>query len=124
MGKNNGKNDCSTYHPHPDYSTETLHRNAHSPFETGIDVSKAKVDVASTKDGKKIIANATFDNNMEGFKKLSKWIKKHSDKSLKVHCCMESTGIYHEVIAEFLQEKFIVSVINPYQSKAFAQLLV
>jgi len=34
---------------------------------------------------------------------------------------MESTGIYHEEIAEFLQEQnFIVSVINPYQSKAFA----
>jgi len=86
----------------------------------GIDVSKAKVDVATTTDGKKIISIATFDNNLEGFKKLSKWIKKYSDKSSKIHCCMESTGIYHEEIAEFLQETFIVSVINPYQSKAFA----
>jgi transposase len=87
----------------------------------GIDVSKDKLDIAITKDGKKIISNATFDNKLEGFKKLNNWIKKHSKKSCKIHYCMESTGIYHEEIADFLQENgFIVSVINPYQSKAFA----
>jgi transposase len=87
----------------------------------GIDVAKAKVDIATTADGKKILSNATFDNNLEGFKKLNKWIKKHFSNIAKIHFCMESTGIYHEEIAEFLQKQnFIVSVINPYQSKAFA----
>jgi len=87
----------------------------------GIDVAKVKVDVAITTDGKKIISSSTFNNNSEGFKKLTNLIKKYSNKTSKIHCCMESTGIYHEEIAEFLQEQnFIVSVINPYQSKAFA----
>jgi transposase len=87
----------------------------------GIDVSKAKFDVAITHEGKKISSNATFENNLEGFKKLKSWIKKYSKGISEVHCCMESTGIYHEELAEFLQEEgFVVSVINPYQSKAFA----
>lgn len=87
----------------------------------GIDVSKAKFDAATTTDGKTINANATFDNNLKGFKKLKNWIKKQLKENSKIHCCMESTGIYHEELADFLQEEgFIVSVINPYQSKAFA----
>jgi len=88
---------------------------------SGIDVSKAKLDISLTEDGKRIISNATFDNNLQGFKKLNNWIKKYSINFNKIHFCMESTSIYHEEIAEFLQEQnFIVSVINPYQSKAFA----
>jgi transposase len=58
---------------------------------------------------------------MNGFQYLEKWVKKHSRTLKNVHFCIESTGIYHEEIVEFLQEKgFIVSVINPFQSKAFA----
>lgn len=91
----------------------------------GIDVSKSKVDVAATKDGKNILAITSFLNNKEGFSRLKNWIKKTAKGSLKVHCCMESTGIHHEEIAEFLQEQsFIVSVINPYQSKSFAASLL
>ena len=89
---------------------------------SGIDVSKDKLDIAITSNGKEIISSGTFDNNLGGFKKLFSWIKKHSKGYFQVHFCLESTGIYHEEIAEFLQEQknTIVSVINPYQSKSFA----
>ncbi len=90
----------------------------------GIDVSKDKLDLAIASERDKILASSTFDNSLSsinGFKQLVKWVKKYFKKFKKVHFCIESTGIYHEEIAEFLQEKgFIVSVINPFQSKSFA----
>lgn len=87
---------------------------------SGIDVSKDKLDVALTKDGNQIISTATFPNSLAGFKKLLDWTKKHSKDNF--HFCIEATGIYHEEIAEYLQEQknTIVSVINPFQSKSFA----
>lgn len=87
---------------------------------SGIDVSKDKLDIALTKDGINIISTATFQNNSLGFQKLFAWIKKRSKGT--IHFCIEATGIYHEEISEYLQEQdnTIVSVINPFQSKSFA----
>jgi transposase len=70
-----------------------------------------------------IISTATFQNSFLGFQKLSAWVEKHSKNASVVHFCIEATGIYHEEIAEFIynKKKFIVSVVNPFQSKAFAQ---
>lgn len=90
----------------------------------GIDVSKDKLDVAIASEKDKILASSVFENclsSINGFKQLKKWIKKYSKSFENVHFCIESTGNYHEEIAEFLQEEgFIVSVINPFQSKSFA----
>lgn len=92
----------------------------------GIDVSKAKLDVALTHNGKEILSYATFENNLDGFKKLINWTKKLSKKFEKIHYCMEATGIYSEEISEYLQEQknSIVSVVNPVQPKAFAGSLL
>lgn len=89
---------------------------------SGIDVSKDKLDVALTFDGNKILSTATFQNSILGFQKFSAWVEKHSKNAATIHFCIEATGIYHEEIAEFLcdKENFIVSVINPFQAKAFA----
>jgi len=93
---------------------------------SGIDVSKDKLDVALTSEREKILASFTFENclsGINGFKQLKKWIKKHAKTFKNVHFCIESTNNYHEEIAEYLQEEgFIVSVINPFQSKSFACL--
>ena len=88
----------------------------------GIDVSKAKLDVALTHNGKEILSSATFENNSKGFKKLTILAKKQSKKYSEIHYCLEATGIYSEEIAEYLQEqkKSIVSVVNPAQIKAFS----
>lgn len=89
---------------------------------SGIDVSKDKLDAALTFDGNKILSTATFQNSFLGFQKLNVWILKHSKAFMNVHFCIEATGIYHEELSEFLQENesFIVSVINPFQAKSFA----
>lgn len=90
----------------------------------GIDVSKDKLDVAIASDREKILLNSSFENRIsgiKGFQQLKKWIKKHCKSFKNVHFCIESTNNYHEEIAEYLQEEgFIVSVINPFQSKSFA----
>jgi transposase len=92
----------------------------------GIDVSKDKLDIALTKDGNKILSTIAFQNSMINFQRLLNWIKKHSDKNSLIRVCIEVTGIYHEGISEFLSEKenFIVSIINPFQSKAFADSII
>ena len=99
-------------------------KNMSQLLYAGIDVSKDKLDVAITSEKNKILANSTFENNstgINGFKQLKKWIKKRSKNFENVHFCLESTGNYHEEITEFLQDEgFVVSVINPFQSKSFA----
>ena len=103
---------------------QTGEENMTQTLYAGIDVSKDKLDVAIASDREKILLNSTFENSLSGingFKQLKKWIKKHSKSFKNVHFCIESTNNYHEEITEFLQEAgFIVSVINPFQSKSFA----
>lgn len=95
-------------------------------FYAGIDVSKLKLDVALTHNGKEILSYATFENNLAGFKKLTSWVKKQSKKFKLVHYCMEATGIYSEEIAEYLQvqKNAIISIVNPAQIKAYGGSLL
>lgn len=88
-------------------------------FHLGIDVAKAKLDCAlRVPEGK--ILHKVVENKPSGFAQLLVFLEKHHARG--VHVCMEATGIYWEVVAEFLsaQPDFTVSVINPAQIKAFA----
>lgn len=83
----------------------------------GIDVAKAKLDVAlKTPAGKwrtKVVAN-----NSAGFEELRSWLAKH-DVSC-AHVCMEATGVYWEAVAADLADHgLVVSVVNPALIKAF-----
>lgn len=83
----------------------------------GIDVAKAKLDVALKQPaGKwrtKVVANSPA-----GFEELRAWLAKHGVTC--AHVCMEATGVYWEGVAEDLADHgFAVSVINPAQIKAF-----
>ena len=83
----------------------------------GIDVAKAKLDIAlrlpSGKYRSKVVPNTS-----DGFGTLSGWLKKHGAD--RVHACMEATGTYYEAAAEFLADAgHTVSVVNPAQIKAF-----
>ena len=87
----------------------------------GIDVAKAKLDVALKQPaGKwktKVVANTSA-----GFTELCAWLAKHGVST--AHVCMEATGVYWEAVAEHLADQgFAVSVINPAQIKAFAGAL-
>ena len=83
----------------------------------GIDVAKAKLDVAlRLPDGK--TRSKVVENTSEGFAALSTWLAKHDVAEL--HVCMEATGTYWEAVAEFLSDAgHTVSVVNPAQIKAF-----
>jgi transposase len=83
----------------------------------GIDVAKAKLDVALLHENGKT-RSKVVDNTPEGFGALSAWLTQHS--VTHAHVCMEATGIYWEAVAEFLVDAgHIVSVVNPAQIKAF-----
>jgi transposase len=87
----------------------------------GIDVAKAKVDVAlklpAGKWKTKVVAN-----NPAGFAELRGWLAKHGVSC--AHVCMEATGIYWERLAEDLVDHgFAVSVSNPAQIKKFSGAL-
>ncbi|MCB9434505.1 MAG: transposase [Ardenticatenaceae bacterium] len=85
----------------------------------GIDVSKAKLDVAliATTKAYKV---ATFANEKDGWRRLAKWLKKH--KAQEIPVCLEATGRYGEGVAFDLHERgYRVSVVNPARIKAYGQ---
>lgn len=84
----------------------------------GIDVAKQKFDV--TLRGGVSVQRHSFGNHPDGFKALSDWLA-HQGVS-ELHACMEATGVYYEALAEYLyQQGYLVSVVNPWQIKAFAE---
>ena len=83
----------------------------------GIDVSKAKLDVALRRpDG--TLRSKVVENTPAGFGVLSAWLAAHGVDA--VHACLEATGTYWEAIAQYLADAgHTVSVVNPAQIKAF-----
>lgn len=83
----------------------------------GIDISKAKFDVALLIKGK-VKKTKVFDNTPTGFNTLSSWLIKQDIVHLQA--CMEATGIYGDDLAIYLVDQgFVVSVVNPAQVKSF-----
>ncbi len=86
----------------------------------GIDISKAKFDVALLLEDK--CKNKKFDNNISGFIELIEWLNMKEATVKNLHVCMEATGIYHEELATYLVDAgYTVSVVNPAQIKGFSQ---
>ncbi len=87
-------------------------------FPLGIDISKAKFDVALLRpDGK--LRHRVFPNSPAGFQLLSAWLAKQ--KALSIHACIEATGTYSEALASYLHNAgHRVSVVNPAIIKAYA----
>ena len=88
----------------------------------GVDVSKAKLDVALLNPQGKF-RSKVFSNDQSGFKALLLWLNAQvSDGHAGVHVCMEATGAYHEALALFLHDQgAMVSVVNPLLVKRFAE---
>jgi transposase len=89
----------------------------------GIDVSKAKLDVALLKaDGK--YRCKVFANDAAGFASLLLWLHSHvPNDHADVHVCLEATGSYHEALALFLTDQGVsVSVVNPLLVKRFMEV--
>jgi len=61
-----------------------------------------------------VYANKTFPNTQKGFMTLAIWVKKLSDPGVELRYVMEATGVYHEPLAYWLEEKgYAVSVVLP-----------
>lgn len=61
-----------------------------------------------------LYAKKTFANSQKGFEALLAWVKKHSIQEVAVRFVMEATGVYHEALAYFLDEKAEeVSIVLP-----------
>jgi transposase len=89
----------------------------------GVDVSKAKLDVALLLPNDKL-RSKVFANDAQGFASLRQWLATSASGGLaSVHVCMEATGSYHEALACYLSDQgVLLSVVNPLQAKRFAEL--
>ena len=55
-----------------------------------------------------------FANTKKGFENLVGWVKKQTDEAIAVRYVMEATGVYHQSLAYFLDEKASeVSIVLP-----------
>ena len=52
-----------------------------------------------------LYAYKTFSNTVKSFEALVMWVGKNSDSSITIRFVMEATGVYHESLAYFLDEK-------------------
>ena len=92
----------------------------------GIDVSKSKIDCAWLRDATLIkVKTKVFENNVNAFQSLIDWAVNNAKQSPdRLHFIMEATSVYHEALAYYLHEAGCqVSVVNPHQSKKFAESL-
>lgn len=88
----------------------------------GVDVSKAKLDLALLLDGNKF-KSKVFANDRQGFDSLLHWLNAQLPGGLlELRICMEATSSYHEALACTLYDRgLMVSVVNPLLVKRFAQ---
>lgn len=86
----------------------------------GIDVAKAKLDLACPLDAGKYRTRGNVPNNAKGFDQLLAWLKSHALADAWV--VMEATNVYHLDVATFVHEHgYRVCVANPAQIAAFAK---
>jgi transposase len=83
----------------------------------GIDVAKDKFDIAFLLSDK--YSHKCFKNDKKGYQSFLKWLHKNIPSPW---ICMEATGHYSELIADFLVAANVrVSIVNPLQIKSFAR---
>jgi len=71
-----------------------------------------------------IYAGKTFPNNEKGFIDLVAWVKKLIKEDAPVLFVMEATGVYHESLAYFLDDKsWNVSIVLPNKISHYAKTL-
>ena len=89
----------------------------------GVDVSKAKLDVALI-DGQGKYRSKVFPNKTSGFAALIQWLDATAAQGrASVHVCMEATGRFHEALAFYLHDEGVrVSVVNPMRLKRFIEV--
>jgi len=84
----------------------------------GIDIAKAKFQVALLADGK--LRHKTCPNTLAGFQQLADWLVRQG--VTRVHACLEATGTYGDALAAWLHDAdHVVSIVNPAIIHAYAR---
>lgn len=61
-----------------------------------------------------LYAHKVFANTAKGFEGMLLWVKKQAVETMAVRYVMEATGVYHESLAYFLEDKgYQVSIVLP-----------
>ena len=94
----------------------------------GIDVSKDSLSlclgVMKGDLSKSFVPSTDVSNNQEGFKELVKWLESVRTKGVDLSIVMEATGVYHEALAWFLDDKgYTVCIMQSGRVKKYAQSL-
>ena len=92
----------------------------------GIDVSKAKLDLAWIRDIEKgRCKTKVFKNNPSDYPAIVTWLKSNvTDDLSDVHVTVEATGVYHENVAYYLYDQGLnVSIVNPAFVKSYGDSL-
>lgn len=83
----------------------------------GVDVAKDKFDVALQLGS--LTRQECFSNDSKGYQAFSKWLSKFTTQPW---VCMEATGHYSELIADYLAlHQVRTSIVNPLQIKCFGR---
>jgi len=94
----------------------------------GIDVAQKELVVALGRMNEdldlELYGHKSFGNNQKGFLSLLLWVKKQTDAATGVRFVMEATGVYHESLAYFLDDKgYKLSIILPNKISNYARTL-
>src|SRR4051812_12389311 len=94
----------------------------------GIDVGQTELVVALGRMyddwSLELYAHKTFSNTPKGFEALTSWVNKQTDTAIAVRFVMEATGVYHESLAYFLDEKGIsLSIVLPNKISNYSRTL-
>ena len=92
----------------------------------GIDVSKDTLELCMSRFDSSlcigITHTGTVSNTQKGIDQLIERIARYCEPSIAVHCILEATGVYHELVAHKLHEQgFKVSIVLPTKAKAFVK---
>jgi transposase len=71
-----------------------------------------------------LYASKTFANTQKGFITFVEWVNKLTESTVPVRYVMEATGVYHESLAYYLDEKGLeVSIVLPNKISNYARTL-
>ena len=94
----------------------------------GIDVAQKELVVSLSRMDEQIMveifAHKVFPNSPKGFTALMAWVEKLTDAEVYLSYVMEATGVYHERLAYFLEEKgHAVSIVLPSKISNYVRTL-
>jgi len=94
----------------------------------GIDVAQKELVVCLARMfddwNPELYAHKTFKNTSKGHLALVLWVKKFTEQIAEVRYVMEATGVYHERLAYFLDDKgHLVSIVLPNKISNYSRTL-